>query len=32
MSVKEDSFVVFDKVQKSYDGLSLVVNLSEITM
>ena len=25
MSVKEDSFVVFDKVQKSYDGLSLVV-------
>ena len=25
MSAKEDSFVVFDKVQKSYDGLSLVV-------
>ena len=25
MSVKEDSFVVFEKVQKSYDGLSLVV-------
>ena len=25
MSAKEHSFVVFDKVQKSYDGLSLVV-------
>ena len=25
MASKEDSFVVFDKVQKSYDGLSLVV-------
>ena len=25
MSSKEDSFVVFEKVQKSYDGLSLVV-------
>ena len=25
MSSKNDSFVVFDRVQKSYDGLSLVV-------
>ena len=25
MSVKDDSFVVFERVQKSYDGLSLVV-------
>lgn len=25
MSVQDDSFVVFERVQKSYDGLSLVV-------